>query len=76
VLSEQAVCLCDDDNDLEMAIACRHAYIPEISSSSMKELIHRHPEHFTQTGGEGVEVSGTESTEAALLMVKHKLSAR
>lgn len=35
----------------------------------MKEIIDRYPEHFTQTGGEGVELSGTDSAEAALLLI-------
>jgi hydroxymethylpyrimidine pyrophosphatase-like HAD family hydrolase len=71
-LSKHAVCLCDDDNDLEMAVACNHAYIPEISSESMKKVIERFPKQFTQTGGDGVELSGTDSTEAALLLIQLK----
>jgi hypothetical protein len=73
LLKDHAVCLCDDDNDLEMALACGHAYIPEISSSSMKNVMNRYPEHFTQTGGEGVDLSGTDASEAALLLVLKKL---
>lgn len=72
-VSKHAVCLCDDDNDLEMALACSLAYIPEISSESMKRVIEMNPDHFTQTGGEGVELSGTDSTEAALLLIQSKL---
>ncbi|KAG7365433.1 haloacid dehalogenase-like hydrolase [Nitzschia inconspicua] len=72
-VKEHSVCLCDDDNDLEMAEACGHAYIPEISSQSMKEIIGRYPDHFTQTGGEGMELQGHESTEAALLLVSKRL---
>ncbi|KAL3910916.1 MAG: hypothetical protein SGILL_007497 [Bacillariaceae sp.] len=68
-VAEHAVCLCDDDNDLEMAAACSHAYVPEISSESMRQVIESHPEHFTQTGGEGVELGGTDATEAALLLI-------
>lgn len=74
LLKHHSVCLCDDDNDLEMAIACGHAYIPEISSSSMKDIIDRHPDHFTQTGGEGTELSGTAAAEAALLLVLEHLA--
>lgn len=73
LLKDHSVCLCDDDNDLEMAIACGHAYIPEISSSSMKEIIDRHPDHFTQTGGDGTELSGTAAAEAALLLVLERI---
>lgn len=75
-LSKHASCLCDDDNDLEMAAACSHAYVPEISSESMKKVIETHPEHFTQTGGEGIELSGTDSTETALLLIQSRLEAQ
>jgi hypothetical protein len=72
------VCLCDDDNDLEMARACRHAYVPEVSSASMEAIIERHPEHFTVTRGMvgGVDVSSTDSTEAALSMVLELLESQ
>ena len=39
LLSKRAVCICDDDNDLEMALACRHAFIPGITSESMRQAI-------------------------------------
>jgi hypothetical protein len=74
LLQDHAICLCDDDNDLEMAMGCGHAYVPQISSASMKDVIDRYPEHFTQTGGEGIELNGTDSSEAALLLVLKKLN--
>jgi hypothetical protein len=49
LLAKHAVCLCDDDNDLEMALACQHAYIPGISSKSMAETIGKNPNRFTVT---------------------------
>jgi len=73
MMKEHTVCLCDDDNDLEMAMTCGHAYIPEVSSASMKEIIDRYPDHFSQTGGEGTELSGPESTEVALKLILQKL---
>ena len=30
--------MCDDDNDAEMALACRGAYLPSVTSESMREL--------------------------------------
>lgn len=48
-LSKHAVCMCDDDNDLEMALACQHAYLPDIASESMRETIEKFPDHFTIT---------------------------
>jgi 3-deoxy-D-manno-octulosonate 8-phosphate phosphatase KdsC-like HAD superfamily phosphatase len=73
MMKEHTVCLCDDDNDLEMAMTCGHAYIPEVSSASMKEIVDRYPDHFSQTGGEGTELSGPESTEVALKLILQKL---
>jgi hypothetical protein len=74
LLSTHAVCLCDDDNDLEMAMACEHAYVPEVSSSSMLEVIRLHPDHFTQTCGEGEGHQGTVASETALSLVLGRLS--
>lgn len=48
-LARHAVCMCDDDNDLEMALACQHAYLPDIASDSMRETIAKFPDHFTTT---------------------------
>ena len=39
----------------------------------MKDVVETHAEHFTQTGGEGVELSGTDATEAALLLIQARL---
>jgi hypothetical protein len=52
----------DDDNDIEMALACRHAFIPTISSHSMAVTIANHPGQFTAISG----VSDTSATEKAL----------
>ena len=41
--------MCDDDNDLEMALGCQHAYLPDIASDSMRETIAKFPDHFTTT---------------------------
>ena len=30
--------MCDDDNDIEMAVACRAAYLPSVTSESMRAL--------------------------------------
>ncbi|CAB9504674.1 expressed unknown protein [Seminavis robusta] len=76
ILSKHCVCLCDDDNDLEMALACQHAFIPGISSTSMANVIGKHPHHFSQTGGkhsnDGIE--GTIATEQALSLVLARLA--
>lgn len=74
LMKKHSVCLCDDDNDLEMAMACGHAYVPQVSSSTMQGIIQRYPNHFTRTGGDGTEMSGTEASETALLLILQKLS--
>ena len=65
-LARHAICLCDDDNDLEMALACQHAFVPGVSSESMAEVIRAHPNQITVTGGPGHDVEGTKATEKAL----------
>ena len=55
--------MCDDDNDLEMALACQHAYLPDIASDSMRDTIAKFPDHFTTTFRN--EKSGDENEESA-----------
>jgi hypothetical protein len=64
---ERCICLCDDDNDLEMAFACLHAYIPRVTSPSMAEAVRLHPAKFTLTSSD--DGSETEATEKALQYV-------
>ena len=75
MLSKHAVCACDDDNDLEMALACHHAYIPGVSSTSMAVIIQNNPGHFTQTGGHGASdmSEGTAATEKALSLLLERI---
>lgn len=68
-MAKESVCICDDDNDLEMALACAHAYIPALTSESMVRCIRANPRQFTQTVQEGV-VEGTLATEAALRSIR------
>jgi hypothetical protein len=63
-LGTSCVCLCDDDNDLEMALATKHAFIPSVSSESMTDAIQQHRDHFTVTSEDGVD--GTAATDLAL----------
>ena len=72
VLRNHAVCLCDDDNDVEMAIACRHAYIPAITSDNMATTIAKDPDHFSLT--DRAKTHGTASSEAALSLILAKLA--
>ena len=66
LLSKRAVCICDDDNDLEMALACRHAFIPGITSESMRQTIDGNPGHFTVTEDAAKGIVETAATEEAL----------
>lgn len=69
-LSKYCVCLCDDDNDSEMALACEHAFIPGVGSASMKELIKKQPTHFSRTGEDNQTFTeGLVATERALELV-------
>lgn len=73
VLRDHTVCLCDDDNDVEMASACRHAYIPAITSENMATLITKLPDHFSVTGSDHSMKHCTASSEAALSLILVKL---
>ena len=67
-LKSHACCLCDDDNDVEMALACRKAYLPSITSESMQKLVSENSDMIvTQNADEGKVESL--ATEAALEMV-------
>lgn len=44
---KRTVALCDDDNDIELAMSLDHAYIPCITSEKLRLVIHHHPDHFT-----------------------------
>lgn len=69
-LSEHCVCLCDDDNDSEMAMAVQHAFVPGVGSKSMKALLKRRPEHFSRTGEDHQTIlEGMVATERALELV-------
>ncbi|CAB9502320.1 expressed unknown protein [Seminavis robusta] len=71
-LARESVCICDDDNDIEMALACAHAYIPALTSESVVQCIHDNPHKLTQTFQQGL-VEETLATEAALQMIQESL---
>jgi len=75
-LSRHCICMCDDDNDLEMALACQHAFIPSVSSTSMADVIAKHPHQFSQTGkGHYDHLEGTIATEKALELALQRISS-
>jgi hypothetical protein len=66
-LSLESVCICDDDNDIEMALACSHSYVPAATSDSMAKTLRENPNQFTQTFQQGI--TSTAATEVALQLV-------
>lgn len=52
----------DDDNDIEMALACRHAFVPTVTSETMAATIRDFPDQITAIGN----AEDTRSTEMAL----------
>lgn len=53
-----------------MALACQHAFIPGVGSTSMKRLIQKHPEQFSRTGEDHQTIAeGLVATEQALELV-------
>ena len=75
LLSKAAVCICDDDNDTEMALACRHAFIPGITSESMQQTIDDNPGKFTVTEDATRNIVETTATEEALTKVLAMISS-
>jgi len=71
-LSTRCVCVCDDDNDIEMALACLHAYIPTTSSESMDDVIRDHKMKFTVTASED-DADPTKATERALTLILERI---
>ncbi len=67
VLLQQAICLCDDDNDLEMASACGTVFLPSVSSQSMADAARQNPNKIFITENETADIIGTVATEQALI---------
>ena len=70
--AEHAVCMGDDDNDIEMALASRHAFIPTVTSETMAETISQNPDHFTAIRGVEDTAATEKALEALLKMLKYE----
>jgi hypothetical protein len=70
-LLSDTVCICDDDNDIEMAMACSHAFIPSLHSSSMEDTVRKNPSKFTKTFQHESEM--TKASEEALKLILAQL---
>jgi len=64
--------MCDDDNDIEMAQACRHAFLPSLTSESMVDSVGKNPAHFTVTCNNDTEE--TKATDAAVQAIIDSIS--
>ena len=73
-MGKDAVCICDDDNDMEMAVACSHAFIPALTSTSVEEFVEDNPSKFTKTFEKG-RVASTMATDAALHLISKDVDA-
>eukprot|EP00798_Chlamydomonas_sp_ICE-L_P014687 gene14687-20726_t len=56
--AEDCTFLCDDDNDMELAAAIGRAFLPSVTSDSVKSAIAARPDHYTIA-----EASGTAASE-------------
>ena len=76
VLLKQAICLCDDDNDLEMASACGSVFLPSVSSQSMAEAAKQNPDKIFITENEQERIIGTTATEHALMKASELIHSK
>jgi hydroxymethylpyrimidine pyrophosphatase-like HAD family hydrolase len=70
-ISTESACICDDDNDVEMALACSHSYVPLLTSESMRKTMEENPTKFTSTWQDGR--TAIEATEAALQLIEDQV---
>ncbi|KAL7439221.1 hypothetical protein ACHAXH_004366 [Discostella pseudostelligera] len=77
ILKTHAYCLCDDDNDIEMALACRAAYLPSVTSESMRILASLDDNSLIVAEDEANGIVESDATEAALrALIKELQSVR
>jgi len=65
-LLESCICLCDDDNDLEMASACGKVFLPTVTSVSMQNAVKRSPNKIIVMENKYEGIIETKATEKAL----------
>jgi len=69
ILASSSLCVCDDDNDIPLATACRKAFLPTISSQSIKDLVESSKDRIIVTEDIPKGIVGHLATEAALQRV-------
>ncbi|EFJ50453.1 hypothetical protein VOLCADRAFT_103907 [Volvox carteri f. nagariensis] len=67
VAAKDCCFLCDDDNDLELAREVGRAFLPSISSDSVRQAAEARPEHFVVAKCEGQGVAATEEMLQAVM---------
>ena len=72
-LKTHAYCLCDDDNDIEMALACRAAYLPSVTSESIRNMVNSQVGNLVVTEDTDNGIVESLATEAALEAILKEL---
>lgn len=80
-LSTNAYCMCDDDNDIEMALACKAAFLPSVTSESIRRMLDlqeevnesRHYGKLVVTEDVSKSIVKTKATERALEMISKEV---
>ena len=67
-------CFGDDDNDIPLVLACRKAFLPTVSSESMKEIVLLRGDRAIVTEDIQRGIIGYSATEEALRQVLKELS--
>lgn len=67
---DKSFCMCDDDNDLKMAEVVARAYVPQITSDSMRTAIDSQPLRFSLSKSDGFE--GTNEALRNILSAIHQ----
>jgi hypothetical protein len=74
-MGQESMCICDDDNDMEMALACNHAFIPALTSGSVDDAARKNPDKFTRTFQPG-KIASTRATDAALEKILEQVNVQ
>ena len=75
LLKSRAICLCDDDNDIEMAVACKKSFLPGITSLSMLDLVRENPRKIIVTERLDEGIVKTRASEEALECVLKEIES-
>lgn len=75
LLAARAICLCDDDNDIEMAMACNKAFLPSVASFSMLTLVRENPGKLIVTEREHEGIVKSRASESALQHVLREVES-